>query len=291
MGALKISSVKPLLAKPRQSLLRVGLVSVTFRRLPPETIAQEAADAGLGAIEWGGDVHAPHGDIHRARQIGAWSRDLGLDVSYGSYYRVGESEAQGLAFEAVLGSTIALGAKMVRVWAGSRGPEAVEAAGWGRVVEDAQRIAAMAATHEVTIAFERHANTLTATPDAHRQLLERLPSPNIATFWQPDFCAPVEENAGALRNVLSRLTTVHVFNYNPPTAQFLPLSASGDTWLPLLSILRESPRSHDLMIEFVADGSFESLRADAAVLLRWIEAAPPLRPPTRVGRRHGERIP
>lgn len=258
---------------------RAGLVSVTFRRLSAESVAQEAAGAGLQAIEWGGDVHAPHGDVRRARQVGAWSRDLGLDVSYGSYYRVGESETAGLTFEAVLGSAVALGARMIRVWAGARDPEAVDASYWKRVVEDAQRIAAMAASSEVTIAFERHANTLTATPEAHGRLLACLPSANIATFWQPDFAAPAEDNESSLRSVMPRLRSVHVFHFDAPRRRFLPLEASSERWLPLLSILQRSRSSHDLMLEFVAGDSLEAFRLDAAVLLQWLRylrAEPPL---------------
>lgn len=264
--------MKPLL--PNESCrnqFRAGLVSVTFRRLSAECIVQAVAEAGLHAIEWGGDVHAPHGDERRARQIGGWSRDLGLDVAYGSYYRVGESEANGLAFEAVLSSAIALGAKTIRVWAGNRAPESVDLVYWDRVINDARRIAAMAAPNDVTIAFERHSNTLTATPEAHRLLLESLSSPNIATFWQPDFTATVEDNRASLHSVLPRLRSVHVFHFDAPARQFLPLEPSQDWWLSFLPILRSSHRSHDLMIEFVADESLDAFRRDAAVLLRWMQ--------------------
>ena len=49
-----------------------GLVSISFRSKSVEEIALAARDAGLEAIEWGGDVHTPHGDIaaaHNAREI------------------------------------------------------------------------------------------------------------------------------------------------------------------------------------------------------------------------------
>ena len=38
-----------------------GLVSVTFRKLSPEEIVQLVVSSGLKGIEWGGDIHLPHG--------------------------------------------------------------------------------------------------------------------------------------------------------------------------------------------------------------------------------------
>ena len=70
-----------------------GLVSITFRQLSvAETIAL-VTQAGLAAVEWGGDIHAPHGDEAQARAIARMGADAGLRVAaYGSYYRVGHPE-------------------------------------------------------------------------------------------------------------------------------------------------------------------------------------------------------
>src|SRR5690242_18609852 len=96
-----------------------GLVSVTFRQLPPQQIVELAAQGGLAAIEWGGDVHVPHGELQTARRVLERTRQAGLQVAaYGSYYRVGVSPAQGLAFESVLETALALQAPTIRVWAG-----------------------------------------------------------------------------------------------------------------------------------------------------------------------------
>jgi hypothetical protein len=43
-----------------------GLVSVTFRKLAPAAIVELAVKAQLRSIEWGGDVHVPHGDVRAA---------------------------------------------------------------------------------------------------------------------------------------------------------------------------------------------------------------------------------
>ena len=70
-------------------MLIPGLVSVTFRQLAPREIVQLAAAAGLRGIEWGGDIHVPHGDLQAARAVRDITAAAGLQVlAYGSYFRL-----------------------------------------------------------------------------------------------------------------------------------------------------------------------------------------------------------
>jgi len=46
-----------------------GWVSITFRSLTAERIIALVRQAGLSAIEWGGDIHVRHGDTGRAREV------------------------------------------------------------------------------------------------------------------------------------------------------------------------------------------------------------------------------
>ena len=66
-------------------MIRTGVVSVTFRGLAPQAIADLTVRAGLDAIEWGGDVHVPPSGPANAAAVGALTRGCGLTVaSYGS---------------------------------------------------------------------------------------------------------------------------------------------------------------------------------------------------------------
>lgn len=68
---------------------KVGLVSVSFRKLNYEEIVNAAAKSGIEAIEWGGDIHAPHGDIRIAKDIKALCDSRGIEIAeYGSYYKL-----------------------------------------------------------------------------------------------------------------------------------------------------------------------------------------------------------
>jgi len=48
-------------------MIKIGLVSISFRDLFPKQIVDMVAEVGLDAIEWGGDVHVPHGDSRGRR--------------------------------------------------------------------------------------------------------------------------------------------------------------------------------------------------------------------------------
>lgn len=252
--------------------LHAGLVSVTFRKLPAEAVAQLAAEAGLAVIEWGGDLHVPHGDVATAKRIGALSRELGLATTYGSYYRVGVSEQNGLTFAAVLDSAAALSATTIRVWAGDRGSRESGEADFDRIVNDAHRITALAAAAGIRVAFERHGGTLTDTDASHHRLLAACREPQTFTYWQPDIAQSVAENAASLRRLLDRLAHVHVFHWTGPQIRRWPLAAGAAAWAHYFEVLRTSTTAHDLLLEFVANDDPAAFRADAATLRRWLES-------------------
>ena len=55
-----------------------GLVSISFRKLSPEEVISAAAAAGLKAIEWGSDVHAPRDQAERLQEIVQLQQKYGL---------------------------------------------------------------------------------------------------------------------------------------------------------------------------------------------------------------------
>ena len=153
-------------------MLKSGLLSITFRKLTAEAIIELVAQAGLACIEWGGDVHAPHGDAARAAQLKQWCDDAGIELpSYGSYYRAAVSAAQGLSFEAAADTAAALGARTIRVWAGDRNAEDADAAQRAAVVDDLARCIDLAAARGLTVSTEYHSGTLTNRFDAAMALL------------------------------------------------------------------------------------------------------------------------
>ena len=71
-------------------MLYPGLVSITYRQCSPEQIIALCRDNNLSAVEWGGDVHVPHGDLETAVKVAGMTRAAGLCMpSYGTYYKAG----------------------------------------------------------------------------------------------------------------------------------------------------------------------------------------------------------
>ena len=248
-------------------MLIPGLVSITFRSLGPEEIIRLAVQAGVQSIEWGGDVHAPAGEINRAREIGRWTREAGLMVSaYGSYYRLGDGGKDAAPFERVLASAAALAAPTIRVWAGGKGSVDCSSQERRAIIDDALRVADIARRAGITVSLEYHSGTLTDTRASVRSLLDELVHPNIEFLWQPSNGEPVEACADRLIDVLPRLRNVHVFHWWPTARERHPLVEGAARWRAYVDIVREIGRSVDFLLEFVANDSPTQFLADAATL-------------------------
>lgn len=259
-------------------MISTGLVSVTFRRLAPREIIALVQQGGQQGIEWGGDVHVPHGNLEVAREVATRTQEAGLQIpSYGSYYRVGVSPEEGLAFETVLETALALEAPRIRVWAGNKGSAVIEAQEYARIIADAQRIAALARTSGIGIAFEFHNRTLTDTPESALKLYQDIAQENVSLYWQP----PVESEETRQREsfllVLPYLSHLHVYHWTltgDGTLQQLPLAGGQKLWRSVLATVAESGDDHFALLEFVADESPEQYLTDAATLQSWRSELP-----------------
>ena len=255
-----------------KQLILPGLLSITFRKLAVQRIIDLAVGAGLSAIEWGGDIHVPHGDLATARAVRRMCDDHGLAVSaYGSYYRAGAAPANP-AIEAVLDTAAALGTTVVRVWAGTKGSAQSSDADRGAVVADLARCCDLAAARGVTIATEFHGNTLTDEVDSTLALLGAVPG--LETFWQPPVGMEPATALAGLRRVRSRLSNVHVFHWWPDGAHRLPLANGGDRWPAYLREAAEQSAADGVVryasLEFVANDDPDRFRRDAGTLREWL---------------------
>jgi len=254
-------------------MIRTGLVSVTFRNLSPADIVALVAGAGLDAVEWGGDVHVPHGDLETATDVGRLTREAGLEVcSYGSYYRAFESPTEGLSFETVLRTADALGAPMVRVWAGRRGSAEADVEYRDRVVEDLRRIGAAAGNKGIGISIEYHGHSLTDTNESADRLIREVDHPNVWLYWQPRIGADEAECLAGLEAVRDRVSNLHVYYWDVRDEKHerYPLANGAAVWAKYLDAMRATGRDHYALIEFVADDSSEQFLRDAAALTEWL---------------------
>jgi sugar phosphate isomerase/epimerase len=250
----------------KECMLTSGLVSVTFRQLAPREIVELAATAGLRGIEWGGDVHVPSGDLQTARAVRQLTSDAGLQVlAYGSYFRF-QPDAP---FEPVLETAVALGAPLIRIWAGSRPSAETDAAGRAAIVAESRRIAQLASQAGVTVAYEFHANTLTDTTASALALLEAVEG--MRTLWQPPHEIGLAAQLDSLRAILPWLANVHAFAWRGAAHERLPLADGAELWQAVLDILPNTGRDHAVLLEFVAGDDPRNLLRDAATLSAWLE--------------------
>jgi len=270
-------------------MIRPGLCSITFHALPTEDALALAATAGLEGIEWASKSHVPLGDLQAAERVKTQTADAGLVVtSYGTYYRMGSGEE----FSPVLETALALGAPIIRVWAGQKdyaksSPEEI-----GRVVDETLRVADLCHTAGLKIGFEHHDGTLTSRNAGAAAFASLVEHPSVRFYWQPlkgfspDYCL------AGLAALKSRLAHVHVFHWtfgspeantldpekHEPTAETLfmhPLEEGREVWEGYLRPLAEDPAEHWALLEFAKDNSVENFRQDAATLRSLIERVTP----------------
>lgn len=248
---------------------KTGLVSVSFRKLSTDAILEWCRKANLQAIEWGGDIHVPHGDEECARAVGQATASAGLEVcAYGSYYGLGVSEGEGLSFDRVLRSAQALGAKSIRVWAGNRSSAQADTAWKNAVVSDALHCADRSEKYGIPLCYEWHSGTLTDTPESAMELLQRTEHPGIQTLWQPLHGLSQAATEASLLQALPRLHHLHVFDWHP-TPDFKNSLASPEArkrWHSYLALVQGSGYNPACLIEFPPEESLEALCHEAHAL-------------------------
>lgn len=241
----------------------LGLVSVTYRKLTPAEIVPLVREAGLSCIEWGSDIHVPQTDIKNARRVGEMTREAGLTVSsYGSYYRLGA----GQDFAPYLAAAMALGAPVIRIWAGTSGTANTTIATLRAWVAEAKTVCRMAAEVGITVAFEYHHGTLTDEGITARLLMKQVDEPNCRLYWQPEFAKPQDLLLSDLELVAPFVDLCHVFTWNPDHSR-RPLLEGEEVWREYLSRI---PQWEDkpLLLEFVPGDDPALLAREAASLRR-----------------------
>jgi 3-dehydroshikimate dehydratase len=254
-------------------MITPGLVSITFRKLSPPEIIKLVTEVDFKVIEWGGDVHVPHGDTQQAEKVARWTGDAGLSVAaYGSYYRLATPDQP--AFESIIETAVALGAPTIRVWAGKMGSAEADESYLQQVYDEAYQIAEMAKEHKLSISFEFHDGTLTDTTLSAIQLMEAVQHENLGMYWQPPHRLSQEERTASLVRILPYLTNMHVFqwhrNHPNPRTRYA-LQEGGPEWRIFLDHLKKADGNHAGMLEFVQDDDPDCFRRDARTLHSWIK--------------------
>jgi sugar phosphate isomerase/epimerase len=252
-------------------MIKSGLASISFRNLSTDMIVEIAKDSGLLAIEWGGDVHVPHGDIQKAKQVKDETLNPGLETAaYASYYKAGESEIQGLKFEEVLATAVELAAPTVRVWAGLKSSRDADENYRKMVADDLFRVAKMAEKKNISIGIEYYVHTLTDSTESTLKLLDDVDHNNLFCYWQPpvnDIISHADCKSG-LNALVKKVSNIHVYHWslNNEIYTRYPLKDGFNEWKEYLDIIKLNGGNHYALLEFVLNDSVEQLKEDADTL-------------------------
>ena len=244
--------------------MKTGLCSVSFRKLTVEEIIEAVKAAGLDGIEWGGDVHVPHGDVEKAKRVAKLMEDAGLEtLSYGTYYYPGDHAVED--FQGVIDCALALGTKIIRVWAGSKTLTEVTDEYRAKIIADTQAICDMAKPYGLTVAYEYHGWTLTETLESALQAYNEVGKENMKMYWQPSVFHSFEENMEALKALLPYCCNVHMFHWDAEYTRYA-LEEGADAVKAYLDLANTNPQVAGVMLEFIKDDSIEQMKLDGATL-------------------------
>lgn len=246
--------------------MKKGLCSVTFRALSADKVAELAVKAGLDCIEWGADIHVPPDNTDNARKVAKICRDLNIDTpSYGSYYRL-----DGGDFDSVSETAEILGARDIRVWAGTKDAELFSRDKYLKLVENVKNIAQISRKRGQNVCFEYHYGTYCNSAENTLKLIEDAAENNVFTYWQPMYWlhgkTPDEqsENLSSIKILGGLIKNVHVYNWCG--YERLPLSDAMEDWKSYFKLTE----AENCYLEFVRGDDETAFFEDAKCLAELI---------------------
>lgn len=247
-----------------------GLVSVTLRQHSVDEVVGLAAESGLQALHWGGDVHVPVGDHAAARWAATRCAQEGLEIEgYGSYHRAGSTDPA--TFTDVVETARALGAPRIRVWAGDT-PSADASPDYrAAVTDDLRRCADTAGNHDIRVVLEYHPGTLTDDVTSALRLIAQVEHEALESYWQPGADPNARDSRVEVMALMPELAGAHVFAWGPGGyTDRLALVEHEQLWRTVLDEMCTDGGRRHALLEFVREDAPQNLRRDARTLLDWL---------------------
>jgi len=241
-------------------MFKTGVVSVSFRQLSVDEVISYTKAAGLKAIEWGSDVHAPYTDEERIAYIAKAQADAGLYCSsYGTYFKLGVNDTEEL--RGYIKAAKVLGTDILRLWCGSKNYSDMTDEERAFIVSESKKAAAIAEEAGVTLCMECHNKSFTNTLEGALDLMQSVDSPAFRMFWQPSTTAGFDANIRYAKEIAPYVYNIHVFYYEEGKKH--PLADGAEEWKKYLACF---DGDKNLLLEFMPDNSPDSLAREAATL-------------------------
>lgn len=241
-------------------MLTPGLVSVSFRSLSFEEIIRIAKEAGLQAIEWGSDVHAPYRDTERLDAIREAGEKAGVACcSYGTYFRLGVTPMAELP--GYIAAAKRLGTDILRLWCGDKSTSLYTEDEKQALFAVCRQAAQIAEEENVILCMECHPNTLTEDLCGALELMKAVDSPRFRMYWQPNQHRTEEEKIEYAKTIAPYTYHLHVYNWRG--AEAFPLREGIGQWKRYLENFKGDRM---LLLEFMPHHLPEELSEEAAAL-------------------------
>ena len=241
-------------------MFKTGVVSVSFRALSVDEVIKNTKEAGLLAIEWGSDVHAPYTDLERINYIAKAQAEAGLYCSsYGTYFKLGEHDTEEL--RGYIAAAKILGTNILRLWCGNKNYSDMTEEEHAHVISEAKKAAKIAEELGAVLCMECHNNSFTDTLEGALYLMKSVNSEAFRMFWQPAIKQSVEKNVEYASAIAPYTYNVHVFYYEDGVKH--PLADGVPSWRKYLACFSGK---ENLLLEFMPDNRPEALAQEAKTL-------------------------
>lgn len=241
-------------------MFKTGVVSVSFRALSVDEVIRYTKEAGLHAIEWGSDVHAPYADLERINYIAKAQKEAGLYCSsYGTYFKLGQQDTEEL--RGYIAAAKILGTDILRLWCGNKNYSDMTEEEREYIISESKKAAKIAEELGAVLCMECHNNSFTDSLDGALCLMKSVNSTAFRMFWQPAINRSVEDNVEYAKAIAKYTYNVHVYYYEGGVKH--PLADGADSWRKYLACFSGN---ENLLLEFMPDNSPDSLMAEAKTL-------------------------
>ncbi len=236
---------------------KLGLCSVTFRKKNIEEVVRIARNAGVGYIEWGGDVHVK--TLEDAGKAKALCDKAGMKISsYGSY--INSADFDESKWDEACKIAKELGAQSVRIWLGRKNSEETSEQEYNLLMKNTKRMCEIADRYSLFVCPECHDHTFNNNTDAFLKIRKDINRDNFKTYFQSRYFR-MEYDLDRIDRTYPYIKDVHISYRDLKREQYFR-KKNPDYLDTLLQKLKGKNFEGVVMIEFVRYNSENQLLKD-----------------------------
>ncbi len=230
--------------------IELGLCSVTFRKKSIEEVVETARKAGVGYIEWGGDIHVK--SVEDACKVKSLCDNAEIKISsYGSYFNSADYDEEQWKEICEIASVMC--ATSIRIWLGKKDSEETTDSEYNTLLSNTKKMCDIAEKYSLLVCPECHDNTFNNNTYAFLRMKNDLQKDNFKTYFQSRYCR-MEYDLDRIERTYDFIENVHVSYRDLKKEQML---RKKDKYYidKLLEKLKSKSYCGIVMVEFVDSDS------------------------------------